>query len=127
MSLNDKEIAAVSALPREERLSYFIKRVASFEQTWGIEDAGWVLALTKEETEVFQVWPFAEYAAPCCTGEWAGCVPKAIDLDDFMESYLPDFEEKGILVGVFYTPAENGILLTPDEARGLLETELEKY
>ena len=127
MSVNDKEIAAVTALPREQRLGYFIKRVANFEKIWGVEDAGWVLAATKEETQVFQVWPFVEYAALCCKGEWADCVPKAIDLDDFMESYLPDFEEKGILVGVFYTPAENGVLLTPEELRGLLETELENY
>lgn len=127
MSVNDKEIAAVSALSRDKRLNYFIKRVADFYRIWGIDDAGWVLAATKEETEVFQVWPFPEFATPCCTGEWAGCVPQSIDLDDFMESYLPDFREKGILLGVFYTPAENGVLLTADELRDLLEAELENY
>lgn len=127
MSLNEKEISAVSALSRDERLGYFIKRAADFERVWGIDEAGWVLSALNDGRSVFQLWPFADYAALCCVGEWASCAPKAIDLDDFMESFLADFEESGMLIGIFYTPHDAGAILTASELRGFLEDELEKY
>lgn len=129
MSVSDKEISAVSVLSREDRLSYLIKRVANFYEVWAIDDnvGGWVMAATKEEEPVFQIWPFAEYAALCCTGQWADCAPKSIGMDEFLESYLADFEEQGILIGAFYTPAENGLLIEPNKLRALLDDELLKY
>jgi len=123
----DKEVAAVSVLPREKRLRHFIRVVADFEQVWGIDDGGWVLAGTPESKQVFNVWPFRDYAELYCQGEWAGCSPKAIGLDEFMESYLPDFDEKSILLGVFYTREDNGALLNANELRALLQAEVDEW
>ncbi|SDG78144.1 hypothetical protein SAMN04515659_3514 [Dyella sp. 333MFSha] len=44
-----------------------------------------------------------------------------------MDSFLPDFEEKGILIGTFYTPNDNGVLVPPKTLSSLLEEELENY
>jgi hypothetical protein len=127
IKLNQAEIDAVSALPRDERAKHFVKRVVDSYAVWGIQDDGWILAGSKSGKEVFQVWPFEEYARRCCVGEWATCTPGAIPLDEFKESYLPDFGEKGILVGVFYTPAENGVLMQSGELLDLLQSEEDEW
>jgi hypothetical protein len=79
--LSQPEIDAVSALPRDQRAKHFVKRVVDSQEVWGIQDDGWVLAGTDRGSEVFQVWPFEEYASRCCVDEWASCTPTSIALD----------------------------------------------
>lgn len=127
IKLNQAEIEAVSALPKGDRAKHFVKRVVDSQAVWGIQDDGWVLAGTGSGKEVFQVWPFEAYARRCCVGEWATCTPASIPLDEFVDSYLTDFGEKGILVGVFYTPAENGVLIPPGDLADLLQQEEDEW
>jgi hypothetical protein len=122
-----KEIEVVSKLSREARVEHFIKRVVGHEELWGIQRDGWVLAGNGSGLEVFQVWPHEEYARLCCVGEWADCEPAAISMDDFMSTFVPDFDEKRIVVGVFYTPTDNGVLIPPYELAQKLQAHEDEW
>lgn len=127
IKLSNAEIEAVSALPRADRVAHFVKRVVDSQQIWGVRDQGWVLSGSRDGQEVFQVWPFAEYPKRCCVGEWASCTPASIALDEFVDSYLPDLAEKGIALGVFYTPVDNGVLMSGGELAELLRHEEDEW
>lgn len=113
--LRPEEILAVSALTAERRVEHFIKRTVDHQEVWGIRKGDWALSANSSGVTVFQVWPFDDYAQLCCVGEWADCVPASMELDFFIDTFVPNLCEQGIAVGVFYTPTDNGILMPPNE------------
>jgi hypothetical protein len=120
LPLRNEEIDAVSSLSREARLDHFIKRVLDHGLVWGLQSDGWVVAGNSSGLEIFQVWPFEEYARRCCTGPWQDCVPASMPLDTFIDTFLANLQEQGAAVGVFYTPTDNGLLLPPQHLADLL-------
>lgn len=126
--LRPQEIAAVCSLPSDERIDYFIKRTVGHEEVWGLKDDAWKLAANSSGLKVFQVWPFEEYARLCCIGEWATCNPAPMSLDHFIDTFIPNLDEQGIAVGVFYTPQDPGVLMPPyDLAKLMRDYEDEWY
>jgi hypothetical protein len=123
-ALKQAEIEAVSALPREERVEYLVKRVVGHETIWGIKEGDWVTSMNSSDLTIFNVWPFEAYAQRYCVGEWDDCVPEAMSLAVLMDTFLPSLDEQGIAVGVFYTPTDDGVLMPPlDLAQRLREYE----
>ena len=127
MALNPKQIAAVMALPGPRRFEHFIKVVADRQQVWGLYDDGWALAGTDDGAAVFPFWPAEEYALACAANEWAAYTPRMIEVEDFMRGLLPGLEADGVLPGIFFTPASQGVTVPVDELLRALEAELEKY
>jgi hypothetical protein len=80
-SVNDQELAGVSALSAPERYSHFIRQVADWQQVWALHSsAGWVMAGDDKGQRYMPVWPHARYAEVCATGPWTGSASKAIPL-----------------------------------------------
>jgi len=127
VAISPKQLAAVIALPGLKRFEHFVKVVADREQVWGLYQEGWAAAGTEDEASVFPIWPAKEYAEACALGEWSGYEPKAIDLGEFLGVFLPNFEEDGILPGVFYVPSGGGVTPSVDDLRSALEAELSNY
>ncbi len=126
--LREKEFAAVSALDPPRRYAHFIKRVAAWEEVWSLRsDQGWVMSGDDDGHEAVPVWPHSQYAAACATGHWAGSEPESIDLDEWMQYWLPGIERDGLLIGVFLTPDNKGVVDTPARLRADLEQELAHY
>jgi len=124
MNLKQAEIEAVSALSREERAEYLVKRVVGHQEIWGIKEGDWVTSINSSNLTVFNVWPFEEYARNYCIGEWADCVPASMSLEVFINTFIPNLDEQRIAVGVFYTPTDNGVIMAPLElAKRLQEYE----
>ncbi len=94
------------------RLPHFIKMAADQRKVWGLWDDGWAMAGTDDKVDVFPLWPAQEYAASCALDSWFKYQPCEIDLDSLFNELLPDFSQKGILVGIFTTPQSRSI--TPD-------------
>ncbi len=127
MKVSQRQIESVCALPGAKRYEHFLKLVADWEEVWGLYLEGWTSAATDDGQLVFPVWPAEAYAALCVGGEWSGYEPKSFSLDDFMDLLLPRLEKEGALIGVFYTPADKGVVRDFERIRRDLNIELDNY
>ena len=53
-------------------------------------------------------WTAAQFAAICARRLWSGFPPRAIKLQELLENVLPQLEEEGMPVGIFFTPEGQG-------------------
>lgn len=127
MKISQKQIDAVSALAGPKRYEHFIKVVADRQEVWGLYKDGWALAATDDGQKVFPVWPAKEYAELCAEKEWRGYEAEPFSLDDFMSELLPNLQSDRVLIGIFYTPLNNGITPEIEQVLSDLERELENY
>ncbi|KFA93450.1 DUF2750 domain-containing protein [Archangium violaceum] len=109
---------AVLRLPAARRYAYFLQRVAESGEVWGLDGEGWALALDDTGRDVLPLWPAPEFAAMCATRLWSGFQPRAIKLHELLENVLPQLEEEGMPVGIFFTPEGQG---HPVSARELID------
>ena len=126
--VNDQEFESVVALPANQRYDYFIKRAASHGELWGLRgDGGWVVSADDEGDQYFPVWPHERFAAACAEGPWAGEEPVPVDIDEWVEAWLPNLERDGMRVAVFQTPDDKGVGVAPERLKSDLEAELAQF
>jgi hypothetical protein len=94
MTINPKQMSAVSALSGSERYAHFIKRVVDTEQVWGLYDNGWAMAQTDDQIEVFPLWPAKEYAELCAEKEWAGYTSRSFSVDELLNELIPNLKNE---------------------------------
>jgi hypothetical protein len=113
--VNDKEFETVLALPAVRRYEYFIKRSAGHGELWGLHgDGGWVMAEDDDGNTHFPVWPHSRFAKACSTGPWEGEDPQAIDVDEWVEGWIPQLQRQGFRIAVFQTTQDQGIGVSPE-------------
>lgn len=127
--VHPKEMKSVLALSGQERYGYFIKKVADFEEAWGLQsEDGWVLVgFDGEGGDAFCIWPHADYAQACAIDGWSDCTPELIPLQELLEELLPALLRDGMRVAVFPTPAGQAIVVDPRDLQAHLEHELAQY
>jgi len=57
-----KKIENILRMSEDERYNYFIRKVADFEELWGLNDDGWALLGDNDDNRIFPVWPEKEFA-----------------------------------------------------------------
>ncbi|HSP81807.1 MAG TPA: DUF2750 domain-containing protein [Myxococcaceae bacterium] len=115
---SQERMQAVLRLPAERRYTYFLQRVVESGEVWGLDGEGWALALDDEGRDVLPLWPAPEFAAICANRLWSGFQPRSIPLPVLLDNVLPQLEEEGMPVGIFFTPTGQG---HPVSARELIE------
>ena len=75
----------------------------------------------------FPVWPHARYAAACAAGPWHGATPNSIDIDEWVDAWLPKLGEDGLRVAVFQTQADQGVGVSPERLKRDLDDELATF
>ena len=124
---SEKEVRAVLQLDGQARFDHFVKTVAAWEAAWGLWKEGWALMANSDETRVFPLWPAREYAELFRTGDWIDHEVEEIPLERLLGELLPKLADRGILAGVFPTPAGKGVTCNADELAARLRKELENY
>lgn len=126
--VHPKEMASVLALSSQERYGYFIKKVADFEEAWGLQsEDGWVLVgFDGDQGEAFCIWPHADYAQACVIEGWNDCAPELISLQELLEELLPALLRDGKRIAVFPTPGGQAVVVDPRDLQSHLEHELEQ-
>ncbi len=125
--MNSEQQNAILALDGPARYKHFIKQVVDHGLVWGLYQSGWALAATCDGAETIPFWPGKQYAILCAHREWKGFVPKEINLQDFLEDWIPGMEEDKTQPGIFYTPTDKGVIPTTQELLCDLQSELLKY
>ncbi|MGE8533918.1 DUF2750 domain-containing protein [Chryseobacterium sp. 22543] len=114
-------------MSEDERYNYFIRKVADFEELWGLNDDGWALLGDNDDNRIFPVWPEKEFAVLCAVDQWKNYKPEVITLDNFIEKWIPGMTNDKTLVNVFLTPNAKGTVTSPKDLLDYLQEELEQY
>jgi hypothetical protein len=86
-------------------LSTFINQVRDTQMLWALQDKtseDWVVldSINFEKTEVMPLWSSEDSAKKHCVEEWADYVPAAISVADWMEFWVEDLLEDGVIIGL---------------------------
>ncbi|WP_110457989.1 DUF2750 domain-containing protein [Shewanella algidipiscicola] len=112
-------------------LASFIDNVKEHQAVWGLQDEtgeGWVVCDSSEyeETDVMPLWSSEAQAKVHCTDEWQDYQPAAISLEEFLEYWVKDLHDDGVLVGVDWIAEQECLELDPiDLAKNLVDIEQE--
>jgi hypothetical protein len=125
--LTNSEKNAIIKLSANKRFEYSIKRIADKKSLWVIGDANGLKTYSVNEKIIFPIWPFKEYALLCCIGEYSGCEPEELELDDFINEYIPDFVKDGYMLTVLPLSTNRGAVIEIETFQEALQNELDKY
>lgn len=124
--MNQMELEAVVKLSATKRYEYFIKKVADFEEVWGLYDDGWATTQDGEGNVLIPFWPKKEFAQFCASDEWEAYTPESIELDEFLNEWLPKMKEDRNKPSIF-SNNEDSAVVEVDVILKDLNTELENY
>lgn len=124
--VNPNKITNLIALSPEERYLYFVRKVADFEEVWGLFSEGWAM-VEVDSQQAIPFWPERVLADLCCTSSRANYQVRRIALDAFMNKWLPGMKNDGLAVVVFPLTDGKGIAIAPDDLLSALEQERAQY
>jgi len=86
-------------------LKTFLADVKNSQSFWALQEKSgeeWVVldSINFENTEVMPLWSTKELASQHCVDEWQDYVPTKITLSDWLEFWLEDLGEDGVIVGI---------------------------
>lgn len=121
-----KEIEGVLKCDIRKKYEYFIKKVVDSEQVWALRDEeGWA-TLGDDDREFIPLWPKKEFSDLHISGEWENYFSEAIDLDEFIDGWLPGLEQDKIYLTLMWHDGV-GIELPWANLRHDLKLEMENY
>jgi hypothetical protein len=126
LSLNQHEFEVVIRQPANIRYEYFIKKVVDYEEIWGLYNEGWASAQDDKGNVLIPLYPNEQFAEAFAKYEWEGCRPKKIELEYFLEKWLPGMKSDGVKPSIFPTDTDSAVM-DVDTLREDIEEELEKY
>lgn len=124
--MNPQEFESVLMQPSAIRYEYFIKKVADYEEVWGLYNDGWATADDGLGNLCIPFFPREEFAKHCAVAEWSHYKPKSIDLHHFIDAWLVGMKKDNVKASVFPTNTNTAIIEIDILLRDL-HTELEKY
>ena len=86
-------------------LAEFLADIKTTQTLWALQDQtseDWVVlaSINFEETDVMPIWSNGALAQQHCCDEWQGYVPAEISIADWLEFWISDLNEDGIIIGV---------------------------
>ncbi len=123
-----QEINSVVTVAAPKRYEYLVKKVVDQETVWSLcEHGSWALAEVPNGRHAIPIWPHDEFARTCANGLWAGYEPRAIELDVWLNRWIPGIQKDNRLVAVFPTADDKGVCVEPSKFDLDLRQELENY
>jgi hypothetical protein len=123
-----KEVEALFKLGAEERYGHLIRRLADFDEAWGLRSPrGWTTLSDDAGSLLFPIWPHAEYLEACRELRDPDGAPSPIPLDQLLDVLLPQFVSNGTMIAAFPTPSDGGAPVLATRFREDLLRECEQY
>ena len=96
---------------------------------WGLCDEQGQWALVESSTDatigVMPFWSHAELATPLCCGEWCIYKPVAIELEEFLDDWLPGMHTDVLMVGANWNAELEGREIEPLDLLEDFDTEMQ--
>ena len=113
----------------EKTLKSFLNQVKETQIIWALQDKNsedWVVldSINFENTDVMPLWSTQALAKSHCIEEWADYIPAAITLADWMEFWIEDLLEDGVIIGINWQENDECLELElPEFTQGLAAVE----
>jgi hypothetical protein len=112
----------------ETTLESFSKQVKDTQTLWALQDKNsedWVVldSVNFENTEVMPLWSTENLAKSHCVQEWVDYIPAAITVADWMEFWVEDLLEDGVIIGLIWQDEACFELELPEFTQALAEVE----
>jgi len=114
----------------ESNYERFIVETVENGIVWGLENKdGWAVcpSIDNDDIDVMPFWSSQEFAQQLCCDEWQDYKPQAIDLEEFLDDWLPGLHEDVIQVGINWNSEMEGLEVQPLDLAEELEDELEAF
>lgn len=121
---------AIEALSDDsgENLDRFIVEAIASSCIWGLQGPeGWALCASEkyDGSDVMPLWSSESFARVHCVDDWQNYQPIAIELEEFLEDWLPGMHEDVLLVGVNWNSELEGDEMEPIDLLEEFEQELQ--
>jgi hypothetical protein len=126
-NMNPKKVENISSLPPADRVNYMVRKICDFEKIWGLNNNGWAKAISSNGIIISPFWPEDIFAAKCANEMWCEYEAKSIELDYFIDRWLPGMKADGVALALFPIVGHEGLIMAPDEFKELLNEELQQY
>jgi Protein of unknown function (DUF2750) len=126
--MNIKEIEHVSVLKPIERYSYFIKKIADYEEVWTVVNLSGDYALSDIDDKIFiSFWSAKEFISSNLKQGWEECIPKKLTFANLEDEVFDLIARENYLINVFPVNGKSGFIVDLDEFIRDLHEELERY
>jgi hypothetical protein len=112
------------------QLQLFIDNSKKSQIIWGLQDSktsDWVVCDSAEfdDTDVMPLWSDESAAKAYCTDEWTGYQAVSISVDDYLEHWVSDLNDDGVLLGLNWRVEDETVVETDpiDLAKAFAEYE----
>ncbi len=110
-----------------ENLDRFIVEALELGCVWGLQGPdGWALSASEDhdDVDVMPFWSQESFARAHCVDDWAGYQPVPVDLEEFLEDWLPGMHEDVLLVGINWNEELEGDEMEPLDLLEEFEAEM---
>lgn len=100
----------------DENLDRFIVEAMAQGCVWGLQGSeGWALCGSEnhDEVDVIPFWSQEAFASVHCKDDWSGYAPVAIELEEFLEDWLPGMHDDVMLLGINWNADLEGDEIEP--------------
>jgi hypothetical protein len=125
--MHQKKIEQLTLMSKNDRLSYFVRKVCDFEEVWGLNSNGWAMANSSSGEKVIPFWPEADFSKLMTKDVWSDYSAQKISLEDFMNKWLPGMENDNLFIAIFPVPNDEGFIIKPRILLDKIKEELEQY
>lgn len=104
--------------PGTKRYQFFLDHIAESPLVWSLSDDGGIaVSETSDGTSCFSVWPSDYYAQQCAIEDWANYRPEPIPTDSFVNEWLTDLANAGLMISVFPAPGGESVEMPAEALR----------
>jgi hypothetical protein len=123
------DIATIDPLSSDlsENFDRFIVEALELGCVWGLQGKdGWALCSSSEhdDVDVIPFWSQEQFAALHCVDDWADYQVVPLDLEEFLEDWLPGMHDDVLLVGVNWNGELEGEEIEPLDLLEEFESDL---
>ena len=97
-----------------DRFGYFVRKVSDFREIWGLFDNGWAMGEDDEGRKAVLFWPEEAFAEKSAVGKYENHKPRKIELDYFVEKWIPGLTKDNYQIAVFPTTGGKAVFVSPD-------------
>jgi hypothetical protein len=112
--MHPKKLEGVASLSGNDRFGYFVRKVADFEELWGLFKDGWAMGKDDDGRVALLFWPEQAFAEEYAKGEFVNHKPKKIALDHFIKNWIPGMIKDNFQAAVFPTNVGQAVFVSPD-------------